>query len=261
MTLLDRIRRNVELLHYCGIGSLRRFTRAGSPVTRVTMKGIGPIHLRLADSDFAAFKQVFVGREYDLRAIGGAGRRVAARYQAIHTAGRVPVIVDAGANVGAASLWFARTFADARIIAIEPDPENARLLRLNVAGTSRISVLEAAIAGSSGKVSLAGEGMGWAVQTVRSESGELPAITMNEALATIPNAEPFIAKIDIEGFESDLFAGDQGWIDRTPVIIVEPHDWLLPGRGTSRTFQAAMGVRNFELFISGENLIYVAADL
>src|SRR6478672_12217288 len=105
MALADRVRRNVELFRYFGLGALRRFD--GSPVTRVTMKGVGPLHLRLADSDFAAFKQVFVGREYDLGAIGGAGQRIAARYDAILKTGRVPVIVDAGANVGAASLWFA----------------------------------------------------------------------------------------------------------------------------------------------------------
>lgn len=256
MALADRVRRNVELFRYFGLGALRRFD--GSPVTRVTMKGVGPLHLRLADSDFAAFKQVFVGREYDLGAIGGAGQRVAARYDAILKTGRVPVIVDAGANVGAASLWFARNFPEAHVVAIEPDPENARLLRLNVAATPRVSVVEAAVAGTPGKVSLAGNGMGWAVQTVRSDAGSLPAITMDDAVATVANGDPFIAKIDIEGFESDLFAGDQGWIDRTPVIIVEPHDWLLPGRGTSQAFQAAMGSRQFELFISGENLIYVA---
>jgi FkbM family methyltransferase len=259
MALSDRLLRNLDLLRYCGLSSLKRFTPGNSPITRVRMKGVGHIHLRLGDSDFAAFKQVFAGREYDLRVVRRASSRVAERYRAILDAGRVPVIIDAGANVGAASLWFARTFPDARVVAVEPDPENARILRLNVAGESRISVLEAAIAGEPGRVSLAGNGMSWAVQTVRSDNGELPAVTMAESVGSVQNGELFIAKIDIEGFESDLFAGDQDWIDRATVIIVEPHDWLFPGRATSKTFQSAMGKRNFELFISGENLVYVAS--
>jgi len=259
MGFSDRVSRNVDLLRYCGLSSLKRFAPGNSSITRVRMKGVGHVHLRLGDSDFAAFKQVFARREYDLGLVGGAYSRVAERYRAILDAGRVPVIIDAGANVGAASLWFAQAFREAQVVAIEPDPGNAKLLRLNVAGEGRISVLEAAIAGEPGRVSLAGNGMSWAVQTIRSDHGELQAVTMEQSVATVPNGELFIAKIDIEGFELDLFAGDQNWIDRATVIIIEPHDWLFPGRATSKTFQAAMGKRNFELFISGENLIYVAS--
>jgi FkbM family methyltransferase len=223
------------------------------------MKNVGEVHMRLGDSDFAVFKQVFVNREYDLAVIGEAANRVKAAYAAILGRGRKPVILDAGANVGAASLWFAREFPKAEVVAIEPDPENAKLLRLNTREVPNITVLEAAVAGSAGKVSLSANGLGWAVQTVRSDHGEFPAITIEDALATVHQGEQFIVKIDIEGFESDLFEGDLGWIDRTTVVMVEPHDWLFPGRGTSRSFQAAMGSRNFEIFIAGENLIYVAA--
>jgi len=259
--IADRLERNIELLKYCGLSSLRRFTRRGSPITPVTLKNVGPVHLRLGDSDLATFTQVFEKREYDLAATGGAEQGIMARYRAIIEAGLVPIIIDAGANVGAATLWFMRRFPDAHIIAIEPEPQNAEVLRLNVAGSTRVTVLEAAIAGTAGTVSLAGAGLSWGVQTVRSAAGDLSAITMDQAVSRIPDGSLFLAKIDIEGFESDLFDGDLDWIDSAAVIIVEPHDWLFPGRGTSRTFQAAMGNRNFEIFISGENLIYVAADL
>jgi FkbM family methyltransferase len=225
------------------------------------MRGVGRVHLRRANRDFAAFRQVFAGREYDLSAIGGARARVDARYHAILDAGRTPIIIDAGANVGAASLWFARAFPKAAIVAVEPDPENARLLRLNTAGTAQIIIREAAIAGEHGRVSLDNSGntnMGWAVTTVRTETGGLAAITMDDAVASVPNGAPFIAKIDIEGFEADLFSGDLAWIDRMAVVMIEPHDWLFPGKKTSRSFQSAMRDRDFELFISGENLVYVA---
>ena len=39
--------------------------------------------------------------------------------------------------------------------------------------------------------------------------------------------------------------------------MIEPHDWLLPGSGTSTDFQKAMAERGFDLLISGENLLYV----
>ena len=55
----------------------------------------------------------------------------------------------------------------------------------------------------------------------------------------------------------DLFAANTDWIDAAFVIYVEPHDWLLPGKRTSRSFQRELARRDFELLIRGENLIYV----
>lgn len=85
-------------------------------------------------------------------------------------------------------------------------------------------------------------------------------LTIDQAVATVPAGSLLIAKIDIEGFESDLFDGDLRWMDDVHVIFLEPHDWMLPGRRTSRSFQAALGQRDFELFLSGENLIYVRRE-
>jgi hypothetical protein len=64
-------------------------------------------------------------------------------------------------------------------------------------------------------------------------------------------------KVDIEGFEADLFASNTDWLDDVSVVIVEPHDWLLPGRGTSLSFQLELARRAFEVLVSGENLVYV----
>src|SRR5689334_5293979 len=75
-----------------------------------------PVRLRPRTSDVNTFEQVFVHREH---AIGLA---------------RPPrTIVDAGANVGYASMFFAATWPGARIIAIEPDAANHELLARNVA--------------------------------------------------------------------------------------------------------------------------------
>ena len=89
--------------------------------------------------------------------------------------------------------------------------------------------------------------------------GEITAITIQDALAAVPNGVPFVTKIDIEGFESDLFASNLDWIDDMVMVLIEPHDWMVPGQFSSHSFQQAMGARRFELFINGENLIYVAA--
>lgn len=217
------------------------------------LKGVGKITVRPKNSDFSTFRQVFRDGDYQYGR-GAIAERISAAYDAILAAGNVPVIVDAGANVGAATRWFAKKFDKALTIAIEPEPENARILRRNIEGIPQANLIEAAIGGESGFVSL--KGMGWGAQTFREESG-LPIVTVADVVASVPNGQLFIAKIDIEGFESDLFAGNTAWIDDAFVVYIEPHDWMLPGKRTSRNFQRELAKRDFELLIQGENLIYV----
>jgi len=76
--------------------------------------------------------------------------RVTTRYAEIMSSGRKPVIVDAGANIGAASLWFRKTYPRAAIVAVEPDPKNLRVLRLNVERRQEIIVVPAAIGSREG---------------------------------------------------------------------------------------------------------------
>jgi len=48
-----------------------------------------------------------------------------------------------------------------------------------------------------------------------------------------------IVKVDIEGAELALFRSNISWLDRTELLIVETHDWLFRGQGTSRTSREA----------------------
>jgi hypothetical protein len=93
------------------------------------------------------------------------------------------------------------------------------------------------------------------MQTVRADAG-VPVLTVRDAAARVPNGKLFIVKVDIEGFESDLFAANLDWLDEVEAVYLEPHDWLEPGKGTSFSFQRAMAQHPFELFIKGENLVY-----
>ena len=234
---------------------LRHLPRiTGAYTAAIHIPGVGRVHLRPGESDVATVRQVFLYSEYELRE--AIHVRVAARYAEIVSSGRKPVVVDAGANIGAASLFFRKKFPGAAIVAVEPDPENLRVLRLNLEGHQDMFIVPAAIGCRDGLVKIEDHGQGWSTRTKRDESG-LPVITMANAFATVRNGTPFIAKIDIEGFESDLFAENTDWLNEVYMVAIEPHDWLLPGERTSRAFQVAMGQFDFEIFVSGENLIYV----
>jgi hypothetical protein len=116
--------------------------------------------------------------------------------------------------------------------------------------------MEAAIGAERGFAGLSSRGLAWAVQTERAEAG-VPIVTVNDAFEASGGDVPFFVKIDIEGFENDLFASNTDWLARCYMVAIEPHDWMLPGKMTSRTFQQAMARYPFELFLRGENLLYV----
>lgn len=255
--LKGSIRRNFEQVELFGLPVLLRHFKSKQPTYQFNYRGFGPVNVRVDESDIYTFVQVVKRSEYDV-GIPSVEEHIRKQYDDIVATGRVPVIVDAGANVGAAALWFARRYPKAHIVAVEPESGNAAVLHRNAELEKNITVLEAAIGCSSGKVSLQGStGSGWDVSTERSSEGEINLVTMAEAIDTVENGTPFIAKIDIEGFESDLFSQATDWVGAMKVIMIEPHDWIAPGNGSSLTFQRVLGQNEFELFIRGENLIYV----
>jgi FkbM family methyltransferase len=230
-------------------------SKLSSGPVRIPLPGGGRATVRPRDSDVGTLRQVFRDQEYQVTS-GAMQARIMARYDEICAAGGKPVIVDAGANIGAASLWFAQTFPRAAVVAIEPDPRSAEILRENLKGIPSAVALEAAIGSEPGHVAIIPSDQSWAVRTARSDRG-CEIVTVEQAARKVPDCVLFIVKIDIEGFESDLFAANTGWMDEAFVIYVEPHDWMLPDQATSRSFQAEFGKRDFDILLRGENLIYV----
>lgn len=258
---IDQVRRERDLCAVeaealgADISEIRRIGWGENGVVRIATK-YGPMHLRPRDSDMLVIRQIFIDGDYDLQKLSQMDR-IKASYARILAAGDTPVVIDAGANIGAASMWFATQFPEATFIAVEPDAGNAAIARLNLAPLTRASVVEAAIGGSPGVVHLQTfENGGWGARTRRSDCG-IPVVTINQLLAEVPRGKLLIAKIDIEGFESDLFSTNIEWVDEAAAIIIEPHDWLFPEGGTSQSLQAAMVGKGRELLISGENLVFV----
>ena len=66
-----------------------------------------------------------------------------------------PLILDLGANIGHMSLYFAKNWPKAHIIAVEPDEGNFRLLKANIEGLSNITPIEGAVASENGAVEIA----------------------------------------------------------------------------------------------------------
>jgi FkbM family methyltransferase len=256
--MLSRFQENLRDIRIFGPSFLKRHIPrlTGGKTACVSVNPVGKIHVRIGESDVAAVRQIFRDGGYGIDFKSPTGNRILARYTEILTSGSIPVIVDAGANIGAATILFLSQFPQAHVVSIEPEIGNFSILKKNTTHRAQVHAIQAAIGSTEGYVAIKADGLGWAAQTERALSG-VPIITMKSAFNVIPNGAPFIAKVDIEGFESDLFSENLDWLDEIFVVYIEPHDWMLPGQGTSRSFQRAMGLRDFELFIGGETLTYV----
>ncbi|HWM21978.1 MAG TPA: FkbM family methyltransferase [Ilumatobacteraceae bacterium] len=214
--------------------------------------------LRLDNSDANVFRQVFRYREYDLTGTG-QWPRIRTAYEAMLAAGQRPIIIDAGANVGASTLFFATTYPEATVLAVEPDVENIEMCRLNTRGCPNVRVIRAGLGGEIGRVELlGGENGSWSITTERSTEGSTELVTVPQLLEQEGEGSAlFMVKIDIEGFESDVFETAEKWIDQPAVLFIEIHDWMLPGRYTSVAVQRAVAPQGFEMLTIGENTAYI----
>jgi hypothetical protein len=113
------------------------------------------------------------------------------------------------------------------------------LLSKNTEGLEIIAV-HCAVSSTSGFSRVYDTGQGhWAYRTHPAHADDenvVPNVTINELYKANASFFPFIVKIDIEGAEKDLFSGNTEWVARTPLVIVELHDWMLPKDGMSRSF-------------------------
>jgi FkbM family methyltransferase len=174
-----------------------------------------------------------------------------------------PLIIDAGANIGASAVYFAAKIPSAKIVAIEPAADNFDLLKRN---TSDLDVEpHLAALGAAGRVRPVDPGLGpWGYRTERTqdEAGSVPVLSINHIYAShARDAFPLMVKIDIEGDEKDLFAHGTEWVRQTPVIFVEPHDWMLPKQSTICNFLALMTGGDRDILIQNENIVAIAHAL
>jgi FkbM family methyltransferase len=214
-------------------------------------------------TDRKVIQQIFETQHYNLAQFS-ASRGLKHYANQVSANGASLLAVDAGANIGASSVYLTQLDPRIHVCAIEPEPGNFSVLKANSINLP-ISPIEAALANEAGKLWLFDPGVGeWGFRvTEDTGSFQVAAITMVDVLERFDTARyrPLICKIDIEGGEKDLFNANEEWIDQFPLIIIELHDWLFPGTSNSKNFLTAISSRNFDVFFRGENLFCFNNDL
>jgi FkbM family methyltransferase len=155
--------------------------------------------------------------------------------------------------------YFAQEFPEAIVIGIEPNAENKQAAEINCRDFENVEIREGAIGSSSGWVDLKdGDAEPNSFQTVHSENDDgIPVFTIENIVSEFAAAEMFIVKIDIEGFEEDLFSCNTDWIAECFLLVIELHDWMLPKQGTSGNFLRAVSAESRDFVYRNENVFSI----
>jgi FkbM family methyltransferase len=221
------------------------------------------LRLRVRDMiDVEVMHEIFEFNDYGFEKLA-RGEELARHYERLVASGVTPLIVDCGANSGMASAYFSVTYPEARIIAVEPEPENLALARVNNPG-ERVRFILAGVGHSGGRGRIVDPKQGnWAYRIDDQASGPVEIVSISQLLAEHcdPGVQPFIIKIDIEGSENALFLKNTEWLDLFPVLVIELHDWMLPRAANSGPFLREIAVRDRDFVYHGENIFSISNQL
>lgn len=215
---------------------------------RSIFKRIGKkLIIRNGNSDIRVFKQIFFDEVYNF---------FPDQFEA-------KTIIDAGANVGYSSIWFKQMFSKSRILAIEPEEENSKILSENISGIPGITALENALwfEQTSLKISNpASDSWGFRLNTADSSSGNrIETVTIPDLISKYSIEQIDLLKIDIEGAEYELFRyGAESWLPFVKMIMVEVHDQIK--EGCSQMIDGVVMPLGFSKFTSKELTIYIRND-
>ena len=207
------------------------------------------IFLRKGTSDVATFSQMFAKREYD----------------------KIPIkffpktIIDLGANVGLAAIFFANKYPESKIISVEPEGSNYKMLVKNCRNYKNITTLNKAISNEDNvTVQVEDNGYGkWGFMTKKIDSSNengIKTISIDSLIKQNTISIIDILKIDIEGAEKELFESNyESWVPKTRCIIIELHDRMKSG--CSKSFFKCISKYNFSFSMRGENIIMINNEI
>jgi FkbM family methyltransferase len=173
------------------------------------------LHVPDVTSLLFLFEEVFLERDY-----------------AVDLGNDHPRILDCGANIGMATLWFALRWPGARIEAFEPNPEAVAALRRTLEDNglaSRVTLHPVAVGRSEGRASLAADAERGASLTASLAPGRGEGTNRHQVevrrLSDFVGEGVDLLKLDVEGLELEVLdeLRTAGALERIRHIVCEIH--------------------------------------
>lgn len=201
---------------------------------QVNLRG-GTIHYRFNRGDLQSLREVMLENVY-----------------ACELPFKPRTVLDLGANIGLASLWFSKRIQPGQaqanqgplVLGVEPVPENAAVAEINFRENHIPGeVVRAAVGQRSGEA--------WFEARAESNLGRLsnegthgagirvPVVGIRDLLDRFPTGQVDLVKMDIEGGEEELLSRDTDWLAKVKALMVEWHDDRADSRPLIRNVEAA----------------------
>ncbi|MBW7955808.1 FkbM family methyltransferase [Patescibacteria group bacterium] len=147
-----------------------------------------------------------------------------------------PVIIDAGAHIGLATMYFKKMYPNAKIWSIEPLIENFTLLKKNIIENQLedVQLIQAGLSANGEMMTLhfdssplhwwstaGSQAEAWNHQQ-QTQSTEVPALQLSSLLREIAVPIDFL-KMDIEGKELEVLKEAQSHLGQIKEMIIEYH--------------------------------------
>ncbi len=213
--------------------------------------------------DILTVYEIFSIESYNLKKFK-IWKDISRKYQKYQDEKLIPLILDCGSNIGSSTEYFQRIFKGSYATLIEPEEKNFNFANKNLSNKNN-KLLNLVISNEEKDYFFEQDFKDSRAARVTGNQGtKIKSITINKILDDFPHNkyQPFLIKIDIEGFEAQLFSENYQWMNKFNIIIIEIHDWMLPGVANSHNFINALNQitnkdNKRDLIISGENLISI----
>ncbi|RQR39863.1 MULTISPECIES: FkbM family methyltransferase [unclassified Burkholderia] len=146
-------------------------------------------------------------------------------------------VLDIGANIGCTALALSQIVSDGKVVAFEPVPRTFANLSKNVGMISNVAIHNFALGKQTGTLPMQGSegdsaGAFVANQFHIANTGyfqvDVPVRTLDEAFPSLGLDRIDFIKIDVEGFELDVFEGGRETLQRfKPRVVLEMNHFCL----------------------------------
>ena len=185
---------------------------------------------------------------------------VTSEYDLVFGMESAKTIIDGGANIGLAAIYFLNTCPESRVVLVEPFEETLNICRRNLEPYGdRAVCVQGAIWPFPGKVDLEASGEDHWTNKVKTsadggKSGGSDAIVM-PVLIEMCGGSVDLLKLDVEGSEREIFGHNSApWLPAIRNIVIELH-----GEDCSQRFFEALGPYEYER--TNRDMVYFCRNL
>lgn len=184
----------------------------GHKETRVKIFGKTEIKLRGKSTDLSVLESTFIHKHHRSPFYLGAS----------------PVIVDLGSNIGLTLLDYYYEYPQSKLIGVEMDAENFKLLQFNTATIKSCEIINAGIWKENGEINYGGaDAQSFSITEKDTTSkNKVRTITIDSLLDSCNISKVNFLKMDIEGAEAQIFLESDfnKWASRVNILSLEVHD-------------------------------------